>query len=433
MNYQEALAYLEELNAFGSKLGLVRIQRLLGLMGQPQNRYRTVHVTGTNGKGSVSVMTAGILNRSGIRTGLYISPHLVSYTERMQVDGQPISQEDFADCLGAVRVFAEQMVEEGEESPTQFEVLTAAAFFYFAAKQVEYAVIEVGLGGLLDSTNVITPEVSVITNVTLEHADRCGGTLDGVAHHKAGIIKEGVPVVTAAVGDPLTVLQQTAAEKNADIFVAGEDFHSDFLSFDGRKQLLEFSSALLGVSKEPYSLQMLGAHQIENSSLAVMTAQLLHQNDERITPESIGQALELTQWPGRFERMNIGEQKIIIDGAHNPAGMKALRSSLELYYPVEERVLMLGILKDKDIDSMLDILIRPNDTVILTTPQSDRASDPEFVAKKVRAQHIEVYADNAEALERSLELANEERLLCIAGSLYLIGGVRQLLLEKNRK
>ena len=255
----------------------------------------------------------------------------------------------------------------------------------------------------------------------------------GVAKHKAGIIKEGIPVVTAAVGEPLKVLRETAEAKNADIFVAGEDFHSDFLSFDGRQQLLEFSSALLGVAREPYSLQMLGAHQIENSALAVMTAQLLHQNDERITPESIGQALELAQWPGRFERMDIDNQKIVIDGAHNPAGMKALRASLELYYPAEERVFMLGILKDKDIDAMLEILIRPNDTVIMTAPQSERASDPEIVAKKVRAQHIEVYADNQEALERSLELANGERLLCIAGSLYLIGGVRQMLLLKNRK
>ncbi len=431
MNYEEALAYLDELNTFGSKLGLSRIERLLELLGQPQNHYRTVHVTGTNGKGSTSVMTAGILTHSGIRTGLYISPHLVSYTERMQVDGQPISEAEFADCLGAVKVFADQMVAEGEESPTQFEVLTAAAFLFFAMRHVEYAVIEVGLGGLLDSTNVITPEVAVITNVTLEHADRCGGTLEGVAQHKAGIIKDGVPVVTAAVGKPLEILQQTAAAKNADIFVAGEDFHSSFLSFDGQCQLLEFSSELLGVSREPYALQMLGAHQIENSSLAVMTAQLLHQNDARITPESIGQALELAQWPGRFERMDIGSQKIILDGAHNPAGMKALRASLEMYFPAEERVFVLGILKDKDIDSMLDILLRPNDTVILTTPQSERASDPDAVAKKVRAQHIEVHAENREAVERAMELANGERLLCVAGSLYLIGGVRQMLLKKK--
>ena len=431
MNYKESLDYLEELKVFGSQLGLSRIQRLLQLMDMPQQRYHTIHVTGTNGKGSVSTMLAGILRHSGIHAGLYISPHLVSYTERMSIDGQAISQEDFAESIGVVRMHVQQMLAEGEESPTQFEVLTAAAFSYFAKKQVEYAVIEVGLGGLLDSTNVITPEVSVITNVTMEHADRCGGTLEGIARHKAGIIKEGVPVVTAARGEPLAVLQAVAREKNADIFVAGTDFSSSFVSFDGTKQLLLFRSALLGIAEEGYSLHILGAHQVENSSLAIMAAQLLHNNDERITPETIGKALERVLWPGRFERIALGGQTIIIDGAHNPAGAEALRCSLDLYFPSEERVFMLGILKDKDIDSMLKTLIRPNDTVLMTAPQSERASDPEIVARRVQAQHVEVQADNAEALERSLELAGGHRLLVIAGSLYLIGGVRQMLLQKK--
>lgn len=433
MDYQESLAYLEELNTFGSKLGLSRIQRLLELLEEPQNRYRTVHVTGTNGKGSTSVMISGILARSGIHTGLYISPHLVSYTERIQIDGQPISEQNFSYCLSTVRAFVDLMVAEGEESPTQFEVLTAVAFLYFAIKHVDYAVIEVGLGGLLDSTNVILPEVSVITNVTFEHADRCGGTLAGIAHHKAGIIKEGVPVITAASGEALTIIEQTAHEKNADLFVAGRDFSSSFMKFDGRMQHLEFTSELLGVAKEPYALQLLGAHQVENSSLAVMTAQLLHNLDSRITSESIGQALELTMWPGRFERMDIEKQQIIIDGAHNPAGMVSLRQSLDFYFPTQERVFLLGILKDKDIESMLQILLRPNDTVVVTAPNSDRASDPEVVAKKIRTQHVEVQQDPEEALERVLELANEERLLCIAGSLYLIGGMRQKLLVRREK
>ena len=203
MNYQEALDYLEGLNVFGVRLGLSRIKRLLELLDLPQERYRTIHVTGTNGKGSVSAMLESIIRRSGLHVGLYTSPHLFSYTERMQVNGQPISQQEFADCLSTIR----------EECPTQFEVLTALAFFYFAMKQVDYAVIEVGLGGLLDSTNVIVPEVSVITNVALEHADRCGGTLEGVAEHKAGIIKSGVPVVTAATGLPLEIIRQKAEEK----------------------------------------------------------------------------------------------------------------------------------------------------------------------------------------------------------------------------
>ena len=433
MNYQEALAYLEGLNIFGIKLGLTRIQRLLELLDVPQDRYRTIHVTGTNGKGSVSAMLAGILRRSDIHTGLYSSPHLVSYTERIQVDGQPISEQEFADCLSTIRTYVEQMVAEGDECPTQFEVLTALAFFYFAMRHVEYAVIEVGLGGLLDSTNVITPEVSVITNVTFEHADRCGGTLEGIAHHKAGIIKEGVPVVTAAAGIPLDIIRQTAEEKNADVFVSGEDFQMEYLSCDGHMQQLRFTSALLGVADMPYELRLLGRHQVDNAAVAVMTAQLIHNIDGRVNEKTIGEALKMASWPARFERIALGSQPVIVDGAHNPAGMNALRTSLDLYFPAQQRVLLLGILKDKDIETMLDILLRPNDTVVVTVPDSERAADPQELAKRVapHVQHVEAIADNGEALDRALELANGEKLLVMAGSLYLVGGVRQLLLERK--
>jgi dihydrofolate synthase/folylpolyglutamate synthase len=325
------------------------------------------------------------------------------------------------------------MVAEGEECPTQFEVLTALAFVYFAIKHVEYAVIEVGLGGLLDSTNVIVPEVSVITNVTLEHADRCGGTLEGVAHHKAGIIKDDVPVVTAAQGEALEILRQTAEEKNADIFVAGEDFSAEFISCESNFQRLEFSSGLLGAVKVPFTLHLMGKHQIENAAVAVMTAQLIHNLDNRITNKTIDDALSLVSWPARFERVDMGSQKIIIDGAHNPAGMQALRESLDLYYPVEERVYLLGILKDKDIEHMLSTLLRPNDTVVVTVPHSDRASDPQVLTGQVArfVQHVETMADNDEALSRALELANGEKLLVMAGSLYLVGGLRQMLLERK--
>ncbi|WP_037355635.1 folylpolyglutamate synthase/dihydrofolate synthase family protein [Selenomonas sp. FC4001] len=433
MNYQESLAYLESLNIFGIKLGLERIQKLLARLELPQERYRTIHVTGTNGKGSVSAMLAGILRHSGIHTGFYSSPHLVSYTERIRVDGQAISEQEFADCLSSIKVYIDKMIADGEECPTQFEVLTALAFFYFAIKHVEYAVIEVGLGGLLDSTNVVVPEVSVITNVTLEHADRCGGTLEGVAHHKAGIIKDDVPVVTAAQGVALDIIRQQAEEKNADIFVAGEDFSADFISYEGNFQRLEFSSGLLGAVKEPYTLHLLGKHQIENAAVAVMAAKLISNLDSRITNKTIDDALTLVSWPARFEQADYNGQKIIIDGAHNPAGMTALRESLDLYFPASERVLLLGILKDKDIDNMLDILLRPNDTVVVTVPHSDRASDPQILAGKVAAhvQHVEAIADNNEAMNRALELANGEKLLIMAGSLYLVGGLRKLLMDKK--
>ena len=434
MNYQEALAYLDGLNVFGVRLGLSRIKRLLSLLGNPQDKYRTVHV-----KGSVSAMLAGILQKATIHTGLYISPHLVSYTERMQVDGQPISEEDFAEAISAVRVFIEQMLAEGEECPTQFEALTAAAFYYFAAHKVEYAVIAVGLGGLLDSTNVITPEVSVITNVAFEHAKLCGGTLAGIAHHKAGIIKDGVPVVTAAEGMPLAVLREAAEQHAADIFVEGEDFSVRGGAFSPRGQSFSFSSPLLGVDGAPYELHLLGAHQVKNAGVAIMTAYLLHNIEPRITEPVVREALRLVTWPGRFEYLEVpseggaGVQPVLIDGAHNPAGMEVLRQSLDAYFPGQPRVLLLGILHDKDIDKMLRALVRPEDLIVMTPPQSDRAEKARVLAEEAAqyARSVAYREDNVEALTLALSLAQEGRLLVVAGSLYLIGGLRQLLLGKE--
>ena len=439
MNYTESLAYLERLSVFGVRLGLGRIQRLLELLGHPQDRYRTIHVTGTNGKGSVSAMLASVLHQSSIRAGLYISPHLVSYTERMQIDGQPISEKDFAACMTTVRGFIEQMMAEGAECPTQFEALTAAAFYYFAQKKVEYAVIEVGLGGLLDSTNVITPEVSVITNVTLEHAKLCGGTLAGVAHHKAGIIKDGVPVVTAAKGMPLAIIRAAAETHNADIFALGEDFSVESGDISPRGQTFFFSSTIVGVSHAPYELHLLGAHQLENAGLAIMASYLLHNVDSRIHEQTIHEALRLTEWPGRFEVMELpavgaaGDQIAVVDGAHNPAGMTMLRRALDDYFPTSPRVLLLGILHDKAVDEMLKILVRPEDIVVVTPPQSDRAEAVEILKEKAQsvAAHVEGYKDNAEALKRALQLAGGHHLLVVAGSLYLIGGLRQVLLGKE--
>ncbi len=426
MNYQEALEYLNELNKFGTKLGLDRIKRLVELLDEPQLKYKTVHVTGTNGKGSVCAMVSEILHQSGIRTGLYISPHLVSYTERIQIDGVAIAEEEFASCIGAVKTFADQMVDEGMESPTQFEVLTATAFLYFAFKNVEYAVIEVGVGGLLDSTNVIVPEVSVITNVAFEHADLCGGTLEGIAHHKAGIIKDGVPVVTDAKGTPLEILQQEAVEKNTDLFIEDTDFEAKFVSCDGKRQVLLFSSEIVGVSLE-FSLSLLGDHQIRNCALALMTIYLLSSDEKRINFKATKAALANVKWPGRFERFDTAGKMIIIDGAHNPAGMLVLRQNLDKYFHDNQRIFLLGMLRDKAIDVMRNTLLRPDDIVIATEPDSKRMAEPASWAGKLNVKYVEIEPNRKMALDRAMRLTSGESLLCITGSLYLIGEIREMI------
>ena len=433
MNYQEALAYLDQLAGFGIKPGLPRITRLLELLDLPQEKYHIVHVTGTNGKGSASVMLASVLQHSSLKTGLFISPHLVDYTERIQIDGQPISEQDFADCLDVIKPYVEQLQQEGIECPTQFEVLTAMAFFHFAVQNVDYAVIEVGLGGLLDSTNVAVPSISVITNVTMEHAQWCGGTLEGVARHKAGIIKEAVPVVTAAKGEALDIIRSVAEKKASDIFVEGEDFQVEVISRDISGQKMEFSTELLGISHAPYELQLLGTYQRENSAVARMAAELLRNLDERITSESIQLGLKLARWPGRFELLNCDGRTVILDGAHNPGGIMALRESLDTYFPEGVRVFVLGILKDKDIDTMLESLLRQGDFVIATTPDSSRAAEATMLAEKAKAVAacVDLREEPEQALARGLELSHGSVPLIVTGSLYLVGGIRQLLLEKR--
>jgi dihydrofolate synthase/folylpolyglutamate synthase len=422
MNYQEALDYLKGLGKFGSQLGLKRIERLLELMHHPERRYKTIHITGTNGKGSTSAMLSSILKESGIRAGMFTSPHLTHYTERMMVNGEEISQSEFATAIEYTSTFVAQMVKEGFEHPTEFEVLTAAAFYYFAAAGAEYAVIEVGLGGLLDSTNVIIPEVSVITNVTFEHADRCGGTLEGVARHKAGIIKDGVMVVTAAQGEALEIIRSTAREKAAELLVAGQDYRAAYgeSNFDGQN----FSLILKSGQKEDYQVKLLGRHQSDNAALSIMAAKCLRIKE--ITLETIQQGLLKVCWPGRFEILK-GRPLMVIDGAHNPAGAKVLRANLDAFFKEEPRTFLLGILDDKDIPGIINTLIRPEDKVVVAAPLSERAGNPQTVAAKITASHVEAACSIEEGIKRAKELTPEEGIICAAGSLYLIGTVRQLL------
>lgn len=430
MTYQQALNYLASLNTFGMRLGLSRIRRLTELLGNPQESYRTIHVTGTNGKGSVSALTAAALSASGVSTGIFTSPHLVLYNERMRVNGKDISDEDFARTLARTRDAAKKMIDGGEESPTQFEVLTAAAFLYFAEQKVDYAVIEVGLGGLLDSTNIIKPVACAITNVTLEHADMCGGTLAGVAEHKAGIIKDGIPVVTAAKGMPLGVIRRRAKQHNAPLYVMDEDFSAERLSQTPEGQIISFSAPAFSLPDWQYELSLAANYQVENSAVAAALLAVLGQQDARVSMKAARGAFLRTTWPGRFERMDMGAQKIVVDGAHNPAGVKALREALDSAFPAEPRVFLIGILHDKAIEEMLDKLLRPEDTVVVTQPDSARAEVAERLADEVqkRAGNVTVEPDRERALQCALSLA-KDAVLCCTGSLYLIGELRAKILE----
>ncbi len=399
MTYEEAINYLENLAGFGIRPGLQRIKKLLEILDNPQNKYKTVHVTGTNGKGSVCAMLSEILKTANIKVGLFTSPHLVSYNERIKINGIDISDGDFANLVDEIKFCINKMLSDGFESPTLFETLTAMAFKYFADCQVDYAVIEVGLGGLLDSTNVITPEVSVITNVANDHAEKCGGDLLGIARYKAGIIKPNVPIVTGAVGEPLKIIREVAESNHSKLFVLDEDFFVD----------------------ESLKISLQGEYQKINFAIAIMAAKLIN-SEFRIPHYAF-------KWPGRFEIFNLNGKVIVIDGAHNGAGAEALRISLDKNFPIGRRIFLFGVLRDKDIDVIIDNIFRANDFVIVTRPNSDRAAEPSEICQRLKAKSIESIAieDNAEAFKKFIDSDGE--ILIAAGSLYLIGYIRDKLIE----
>ena len=428
MTYVEAINYLEWLHVFGIKEGLTRIKKLLNALDNPQTKYKTIHVTGTNGKGSVCAMLNEILSKAGFKVGLFTSPHLISYCERFRINGNKISEKNFADCVEKIAVIIDNIKVNGGDIPTQFEAMTAMAFDYFAREGVDYAVIEVGLGGTLDSTNVINPAVTAITNVGMDHADKCGGSLEGIAHHKAGIIKSGVPVVTAARGLPLEIIKRTAANLNAPIYVVNDNVIKDQEFFSSPTRPMFLAGTELDLQHLKLALE--GEYQKENAAVAIAAAQLL--DEPKITLSTIKNALESVKWAGRFERFTVDNQTVIIDGAHNPDGARALRQSLDITFGDRPRKYLFGVLGDKDFRSMIDILFRQSDEVIVTRPNSDRAADPKIIVdilngKTIRAESVDNIKD---AFNAWLNGREENSIAVAAGSLYMIGEVRDLL---NRK
>lgn len=384
--YSDALKYLESLNVFGIKPGLERINLLMAKLNYPQNAYKTIHVTGTNGKGSVCAMLAEILKCAGLKVGLFTSPHLESYCERIRINGENISEGEFAAVLEAVKNCG--------VGATQFEVLTAAAYEYFSRRKVDIAVIEVGLGGLYDSTNVITPEVSIITNVAREH-EKILGDLESIARNKAGIIKAGVPVVTAAAGEPLKIIRAVAAEKNSALYEV--------------------------TAPAEVEINLRGEYQKLNAAVAIQAAKLLN-----VDKKVIRAGLAQVEWAGRFEVIN----GVVIDGAHNPHGAAALRASLDKNFPRGKRVWLFGALADKNFEQMIEILFRAGDFVIVTPPQSERAADVETLSAALTLRGVENIGVEklADAVKILRETAGEVKV--VAGSLYLIGAARKYF-KKN--
>lgn len=428
MNYQEALHYIDETHKFGVRLGLDNITKLLELLGNPQDKLNIIHVAGTNGKGSTCSFITSILKESGYKVGLYTSPFLETFTERIRVNGENIPKEDVARIVNIIKENIETMVSEGYSYPTEFEIVTAMALYYYCEQEVDYVALEVGLGGRYDATNIIKKsEVSVIASISLDHVGILGDSVAKIAYEKGGIIKEnGVAIVYDQSDEAKDVIKEICREKNAkyievkfdDINVKQSDIYSqtyDCTVFDEKYENLE--------------IKLIGDHQINNSMLALGAINYLKENKKlNISEESIRKGLINTKWPGRIEK--IMENPIfIIDGAHNEDGAKSLAKSIEKNFNGKKATLLIGMLEDKDIDGVLEILMPHFDKVITTTPDNPRAISCEALKEK-----ISKYVDNIvakpnieDAVDYTLKNSKEDDIIISAGSLYMIGTVRTLI------
>ncbi|RDY24413.1 bifunctional folylpolyglutamate synthase/dihydrofolate synthase [Romboutsia maritimum] len=431
MNYKESLKYIAETHKFGIRLGLDNTSKLLELLGNPQENLNIVHVAGTNGKGSVCSFIAKILQEEGYRVGLYTSPFLETFTERIRIDGKNIPEEEVAKIVSIIKEKIEIMVKEGYSYPTEFEIVTAMAFYYYHQQKVDYLVLEVGLGGRYDSTNIIkNPLVSVLVSISLDHIGVLGDTIGKIAYEKAGIIKENsTTIVYKQLKEAEEVIKEVCKEKKSEYIEVNFD-DVNIKKSDIQSQVYDCS--VMGKKYEDLQIKLIGDHQVNNSILALNVIQFLRDNKNlKISEESIRKGLINTKWPGRIEKIK-DNPLFIIDGAHNEDGARSLAKALDKNFKGEKLTLLIGMLEDKDINSVLEILMPRFNKVITTTPDSDRAMNADKLKEKISKYIGDVTSkpDIKEALNYTLETSNKNDIIISAGSLYMIGKVRTLMKNK---
>lgn len=430
LDFAEAMEFLRDRTRFGCNLGLQRIEGLLRKLDNPhQKQVKYIHIGGTNGKGSTLAYLSKILQYAGYKVGTFISPHLHSYTERMQINGENISEEKVAELITDIKPLLEELEAEGSEPPTEFEVNTAMALLYFTREHVDYAILEVGLGGAIDSTNVIYPEVSVITNVAMDHMDYLGKTIEEIAAVKAGIIKSGRPVITGSRDKRvLSVISEKAAAEQSEMLVLDRDFH-----WENRKAQPDIQSAdfIRNDLKLNFSTRMLGKHQLDNAALAIMAAKLLGVYNN----ELIAHAVHDTVWQGRLEIMSKAPL-VVIDGAHNVAGMTALADAINEYWQDYEIVAVIGMLADKERAEALATLLPKVSRAVVTKVPNMRAGNWEYLAE-ICGEHgvpteCREFVDDAcmTGLAAVNDIAAPRKMLLVTGSLYMIADARAFLMER---
>lgn len=418
MTYQEILSHIYGLARYGMKPGLERIRATLRALSDPQDAVRIIHVAGTNGKGSTAAFLASILKSGGHKTGLFTSPHLIAFPERIRLNDREIFEEE-------VVSLADRVLTVAPEGTTFFEIVTAMAYLFFAEQGAELAVMEVGMGGRFDATNIASGILSIITPIALDHAQFLGDTLGLIAREKAGVVKAGRPVVSSFQADEAReVIRQQCLELRSPLYRDGHDFSATWKS-DG---MLYSGIAWIITSLHP---GIAGRYQAQNLATAICAAELLNQQGITLSPENVRTGAEQAFWPGRME-LFAGPPRVLLDGAHNPAGAKALAEALA-EIPRKALILVTGVVGDKDAEGILAPLLPLADSVITVSPSVPRGLGSQELAEQCRALGYRAIAAGgiAQGLETAFNQAHPEDLILVCGSLFVVGEARARLLSQT--
>lgn len=415
MDYKEALEYINGTLWFGSKPGLERVGELLRRLDEPQKRLKFVHVAGTNGKGSASAMLASVLKAAGYKTGLFTSPYLARFNERMQINGREIENDALAEVVSRVRPAAEAM----DEHPTEFELMTAAALLWYAESGCDIVVLEVGLGGRFDATNIIdAPEAALIMNIGLDHTRVLGETLEKIAFEKAGIIKPGCDAVLYEQSAGVTeVVREQCEARGARLHIA--DFGAVKREFDS------LEGQVFSYKGESYAIPLLGAHQLKNAAVVLEAVEVLRARGWNLEQSDVEHGLYAVSWPARFEIV-ADEPYVVVDGGHNPQCAQTVVENLKHYFPASRRVLLIGVLADKNYMELTEILNEAADEYVCVTPDCERALPAEELAACLArfGKPVQTAPSIRDGVSAALDAAGSTGMVCAVGSLYIDGEVR---------
>lgn len=427
MNYKEAINYIKKVGNFGSNYGLERTERLLEILGNPHKKLNVIHIAGTNGKGSTTSMIASILIEEGFNIGMYTSPFLEEFEERIQINRQNIKKNDLANYMDYIKKAVDKVIEEGYNHPTEFEIITCLMFKYFYDKKVDYAVVEVGLGGRLDSTNVVNPLLTVITSISLDHTNILGNTLEEIAREKGGIIKKNTPLILyPQKEEALKELQNISKEKSAKIYEVKKDDAKllEIIKNDDFYQKIKIKGEFNTYNA---NLRLLGEHQILNCAVAVRAVEVLSKI-QGFQIKNIEKGIENARWIGRLEVLN-KNPLVVIDGAHNIQGITTLKENVSKYFNYKNIILLIGILADKQVEDMIKVITPMSKYIIALTPHSDRAELGVKLKEEIEKfnKNVESFESYETAFKKALSIAREDDLILVTGSLYMIGEMRGII------